>query len=234
MFVELLDRASPIFDFYLEQKLAQLATDMEGKIRVLEEIFPILSVLRTSTQRSLYVRRLSERIGIKEEALWSELSTFIKKPHRQPSENRIKHRLIPSRGGKRFDDLHLLNLMIHYPHTLSRLMNCEWQGLLCDSAVIEIVNAIFERYRQEGTFSPEELSDDLKSDAARKQLREVLVEDSHYSEHEVEQAVAEIQNKAHKISISVSFRKAKGDIQVQNQLLELKRLKDQQGLNSKF
>jgi hypothetical protein len=78
------------------------------------------------------------------------------------------------------------------------------------------------------------LSDDLESDAARKQLREVLVEDSHYSEHEVEQAVAEIQNKAHKISISVSFRKAKGDVKAQNQLLELKRLKDQQGLNNKF
>jgi DNA primase len=234
MFLKLLDRASPIFDFYLEQKLAHLDTDMEGKVRVLEEIFPVLSELRMSTQRSLYVRRLSERIGIKEEALWSELSRFMKKPHRKAFENRLGDRLIPSGGGKRFDDLHLLNLMIHYPHTLSRLMNCEWQGLLYDSAVIEIVNAIFKKYRQEGTFSPEELSDDLESDAARKQLREVLFEDSHYSEHEVEQAVTEIQSKAHKISISVSFRKAKGDVQAQNQLLELKRLKDQQGLNNKF
>ncbi|UCF84386.1 MAG: DNA primase [Desulfobacteraceae bacterium] len=233
-FLELLDRASPMFDFYLEQKLEQVDSDMEGKIRVLKEIFPLLCELRTSTQRSLYVRRLSERIGSKEEALWSELSAFMKKPSAKASENRLRDRLTPSRIGKRFDDLHLLNLLIHYPHTLSRLTDCEWRVLLSDSAIIEIVNTIFEKYRQEGAFSPEELLDDLESDVARKQLREALVDDSHYSEQEVEQAVAEILGKAHKISISASFKKAKGDVQAQNQLLELKRLKDKQVLNNEF
>ncbi len=93
-FLELLDQAAPILDFYLEQKLTQTGLDMEGKVRVLEEIFPALSALRTGTQRSLYVRRLSERIGVKEEVAWSELSVFMKRPSEKRLKSSMRDRLI--------------------------------------------------------------------------------------------------------------------------------------------
>jgi len=225
-FSELLDRAAPMLDFYLEQKLTLEASDMEGKARVLKEIFPALSELRDNTQRSLYVRRLSERIGIQEQVVWSELAACMKEPAQKTSELNLKERLTGSSVCKRFDDLHLLNLLLHHPDTIPRLVNCEWNMLLSDSAILEIVNALFEKYRREGIFSPEDLLESLESDMARKQLREALLETCHYSDQEVEQAVADIERKAHQVSISTSFKSAKGDAEAQNRLLELKRLKD--------
>jgi hypothetical protein len=64
----------------------------------------------------------------------------------------------------------------------------------------------------------------LGSDAARKQLREALLEASYYSDHSVEQAVAEFEEKAHQIKISASIQQAKerGDMEGLNQLLKLK------------
>ena len=61
-FLERVRLASPMFDFYLEQKLTFDDSDVEGKVRVLKEILPVLGRLTNTAQRSLYVRRLSERL----------------------------------------------------------------------------------------------------------------------------------------------------------------------------
>lgn len=225
-FLELLDQAPPMFDFFLEQKLVQRDSDVEGKVRLLKEVLPVLSELHYSTQRSLYVRRLSEWIGIKEDVLWSQLRSFQKKRSGSAIETDVKGRLAASKVEKRFDDLHLLNLLIHHPNAASKLIDCEWRILLSDSAVMEIIDTFFQKYSQEGPFSPQDLLGSLESDVAREQYSEALVEDPHYSEQEVELAVAEIKGKAHQKMISASIKKARGDAEALNQILELKRLKD--------
>jgi DNA primase len=145
-FSELLDKALPMFDFYLEQKLTQRDTDVEGKVRVLKEIFPVLSQLDGDTQRSLYVRRLSEKIGIKEEVVWPELKSFISRNSSERSiERNLQVRLTASKAEKKVSDLQLLNLLVHYPQTATRLKGCGWQGLLSDIAVVEIFEVFFQR-----------------------------------------------------------------------------------------
>ena len=68
-FLKLLDSASSMFDFFLDQKLTQKGSDIERKVQVLKEILPVLSQLRNTAQRSLYAGRLSEQIGIRKR--WS-------------------------------------------------------------------------------------------------------------------------------------------------------------------
>ena len=64
----------------------------------------------------------------------------------------------------RGEKLGCLNLLIHYPRSVERLMNCEWKILLSDPVVMEIVDAFFEKYSHEGPFSPEDLLDNLEID----------------------------------------------------------------------
>jgi DNA primase len=225
-FMELLDQAPSMFDFFLEQKLVYRDSDVEVKVRLLKEILPVMSELHDSTQRSLYVRRLSEWIGIKEDVLWAQLRSLEKKLSTSAIESDVKGRLAASKVEKRFDDLHLLNLLIHYPDAASRLVDCEWRILLSDVAVMEIVETFFQKYSQEGSFSPQDLLESLESDDARKQYSEALVEAPHYSKQEVDLAVAEIRGKAHQKLISESIKKARGDAEALNQILELKRRKD--------
>jgi DNA primase len=225
-FMELLDQALSMFDFFLEQKLVHRDSDVEVKVRLLKEILPVMSELHDSTQRSLYVRRLSEWIGIKEDVLWAQMRSLEKKLSASAIESDVKGRLAASKVEKRFDDLHLLNLLIHYPDAASRLVDCEWRILLSDVAVIEIIDTFFQKYSQEGSFSPQDLLERLESDDARKQYSEALVEAPHYSKQEVDLAVAEIKGKAHQKMISESIKKARGDAEALNQILELKRRKD--------
>jgi DNA primase len=226
-FLELLDQAAPILDFYLEQKLTQTGLDMEGKVRVLDEIFPALSDLRTGTQRSLYVRRLSERIGVKEEVVWSELSVFMKRPSEKRLKSSMRDRLIDPKAKKiSMSDLQLLNLLIHYPQTIPRLMEHECRILLSDPVVLKIVDTIFHGYRHNGLFSHEKLMESLHSEAACEQLREILHRPFVYSDQDVEQAVVEVEEQVYQAKISASFQRAKerGDME---RLVQLTKLKSQ-------
>lgn len=226
-FLELLDQAAPILDFYLEQKLTQAGLDMEGKVRVLEEIFPALSDLRTDPQRSLYVQRLSERIGVKEKMVWSELSVFMKRSSEKRLKSNIRDRLIDPKAKKAsMSDLQLLNLLIHYPQTIPRLMEHECRILLSDPVVLKIVDTIFHGYRQDGLFSHEKLMESLHSEATCEQLREVLHRPFVYSDQDVEQAVVEFEEQVYQTKISASFQRARerGDME---RLVQLTKLKSQ-------
>lgn len=226
-FLELLDKAAPILDFYLEQKLTQAGLDMEGKVRVLEEILPALSDLRTDPQRSLYVQRLSERIGVKEEMVWSELSVFMKRPSEKRLKSSMRDRLIDPKAKKiSISELQLLNLLIHYPQTIPRLMEHECRILLSDPVVLKIVGTIFHGYRQNGLFSHEKLMESLHSEAACEQLREVLHRPfvNLHSDQDVEQAVVEFEERIYQAKISASLQRARerGDMERQVQLTKLK------------
>jgi len=220
-FLGFLEKARPLLDFYVEQKMQESESE-EGKIHLLEEILPVLSEVASFPLRSFYIRRLSEKLGISEGALWSELEKISKSPSAMDRKAGIKERVTPSGVDRRLGDLQLLNLVVHHPHAVPRLMDCEWKILLSDRTVLEIVETVFEQYHQRGQFSNDSVMDGLKSESAREQLREVLHRPFIYSEQEVEQAVIEMEGKARQKAISASLKEFRGDINSLNELLKLK------------
>lgn len=197
---------------------------MEERVRVVEEVLPVLSGLRNTTQKSLYVRRLSDQIGIKEEVLWSGMKDLNNKPGKA-GDTAFGERLGISKAEKRsVNDSHLLNLFIHYPGSVSGLMNRDWRLLVSDETVQEIIGAYCRRFAQTGPFSAEELLDNLETDDAREQFREALLEPPFYSKDMVDLAVSEFEERVEQKRISASIRdaKARGDIKDLNRLLKLK------------
>jgi len=231
VFLEIVDQAFPMFDFFVEQRFSERDSD-EARVRALKEILPVLSEIRDFTLRSLYVRRLAERIGVKEDAVLSELAGFIKKPSGETFERKINgHMATGKKVQKSLTDLQLLNLLVHYPETITRLMACECRILLSDPVVVKIVDTIFAEFRREAPFSPESLLDILDSEPACEQLREVLHRPFVCSEQDVEQAVVEFEEEAYQAKISVSFQRAKerGDME---RLVQLTKLKTQGPISS--
>ena len=218
-FLKLLDSASSMFDFFLDQKLTQDDSDIEGKVHVLKEILPVLSQLRNAAQRSLYAGRLSERIGIKEEVVLSELKSFNQDRSGGTLERGLKSRLTDPKLDKKIGDIQLLNLLVHHPKTVTGLMDSGCKALLSDDTASKIVEVIFEKYRREGQFSPENIEESLDNDDVRIRLREVMVAGSIYSDQEVKQAVEEIREKARQKRLSDSVAEVKGDPEALNDLL---------------
>ncbi|MBL7204550.1 MAG: DNA primase [Desulfobacteraceae bacterium] len=222
-FLKLLDSASSMFDFFLDQKLTQDDSDIEGKVHVLKEILPVLSQLRNAAQRSLYAGRLSEQIGIKEEVILSELKSFKQDLSGDALERGLKGRLTgPTLG---ITDKQLLDLLVHHPETVPELVNSDCRTFLSDDTALKIVEVIFEKYRRDGRFSLENIEESLDNDDVRIRLREVMVADSMYSDQEeVKQAVKDFKKKAEAKMISDSYeQKKKDDPEAANKMLVSKR-----------
>ena len=221
-FLGLLGETVPIFDFFLEQKTAEAVSD-EGSVQILKEVIPALSEVRNDIIRSIYVRRLSEKLGVREEMLWSELRGFMKNQSGRTVEKGFKQRLNASKAESKITDLQMINLLLYYPRTISRLMDGECRILLSDPVALEIIDTIFEKFLKEGTCSAEDLSESLGSEAAREQLREILHRPFIvYSDQDVELAVLEFEQKASRKKFLASLNEARGDAEAQSRLIKSK------------
>jgi len=223
-FIRLLKDAPTLFDFYLEQKLSPIGSNIDGKVGVLKEIIPILSELRNSAQKAMYARYLSNAMSLREDVIWDEIKKSRQRSTKKITETSLKERLISSKVEKKFNNTHLLNLLIHYPHTTEKLMKIEWKILLSDPEIVDIVETFFEKYRSEGMFSPENLLENLDNDSSREQFREALLTPAFYSREMVELAVNEFMDKIQQLKLSESIQKARanGDFEGLNRLLKQK------------
>jgi DNA primase len=222
-FLALLSGSVPMFEYYLDLKLSHRGDEVEGKVSVLKEILPVLGALNNASQQSLYVRRLSEKLGVAESAVLEELGKWKKHRSSKGDERELRERLSASKA-KNIDDFHLLNLFIHYPQTVKRLMDLDCRLLLSDPVVIGIFDSLYEIYGREGKIVPADMVERLPGDSARERFREAMLASPIYPQDMVEQALDEFEAKIYNIKISESIHRAKerGDIKELNQLLKLK------------
>ena len=220
-FEKLVEKADPIFDFYLNRSLSLNTEDVEGKVNAMKEILPVLAELRNMAQCSLYVRGLAERIGIREDVVLTELASFRKSRSADELGRALREKISVSRPKSTVCDSQLLNLMVHHPETISQLYDSECMDLLSDPGMKEIVRVILHEHRRTGGFSPDDFKESLNTEV-QGVLREMLVSESIYSDGEIDQAVSEMKSKAYEKKLSRSFREAVGDPAELNRLLKLK------------
>ncbi len=218
-FLVLLKNAVPMLDFYLAMEITGNNPDVET-IRVLKKFFPVLITLHSDALRSIYVKRFAEKTGLRESVIWSELQNFIRTGSVKAAGNYIDRGFCNSTDQKNITDLQILNLLIYHPGTIKKIMETDCCVLLSDPVIKTITDIIFEQYKQRRTCSPEDLMDLIDDESIRQQLREFLHRPFIvYSEEEVDQALAELEQKAHRKRFLESLKQAKGDIEAQNSLI---------------
>ena len=125
---------------------------------------------------------------------------------------------------KKRDDTDLLNLFIHYPYTMDRLMQNGCSVLLSDPVIKDIFAFMHEVFTREGQTPPGDILDRLEEETAKERLREAMLSPPIYSDEMVEQAVREFENKINRIKMSDSINRARktGDLEGLNQILKRK------------
>ncbi len=216
-FLGLLDNVSrPMLDFYLDMEIGDGRIKDEKKTSVLKSILANLSFIKDSVTKGVYVSKISERLGIREDIIWDELQGVSKR-----SVTRIGQKIKEEKSIKIIGDLQILSLILFHPDTIPVLIRCNAEKILSDPSIREIVNTIFQRHMDGEDISPEVIHDVLEDEEAKALLREFLQRPFIvYGEEEVEQAVSEIEKKARKKSFLHLLREKKGDIRGQNELIK--------------
>lgn len=222
-FQQLLEEAKPIFDFYLDQALANVATGVDGQIQILHDVLPIFIELDEGATRLLYVQKFAEKSDIDEAIVWKELRQWERSKSKRPNTIRLKERLSPSQDPRKHgSDEQFLNLLIHYPETIRTFKDQEWELIVFDPVVVRIVRLLMEKVDSEKDL--DSIEEALDNPEAKEQVRCILLSRPFYSDESVSQAVKEFSKKIASIKISQSIKRAsaEGDIEMLNRLIRAK------------
>ena len=230
-FKKLLKRAAPIFDFYLDQTLANMGPGVDGQIKTLSEVLPVFMDLGQGATRFLYVHRFAEKTGINEAIVWEELKHREGTGKNARGISQLKSRFSETQDPRKYgSDLQFINLLLHYPEKIDTFRDQEWELIVSDPEIIAIITVIMEKFPSEGNM--DRIEEFLDSPVAKEQLRVSLMSQPFYSAESVSQAVSEFEKKIAKVKVSQSIRKAsaEGDMEMLNRLIREKQDLD---LNSK-
>ena len=222
-FQKLLEEAKPIFDFYLDQALINVAAGVDGKIQILHEVLPIFMELEEGATRLLYVQRFAEKSNIDEAIIWKELKQWESNKSKRPNGIRLKERLSPAHDPRKHgSDMQFLNLMIHYPDTIREFRDQEWELIVFDPLVVRIVRVLMEKCDFEKDL--DSLEEALDNPKEKELVRRTVLSGPFFSDESFGQAVKEFSKKIAGIKISQSIKQAsaKGDIEMLNRLIRAK------------
>jgi DNA primase len=112
---ERLAKSPPLFEFFIQKSIERCdPSTVEGKVRAVEEIVPLLAKVANPIEKDLYVQKVAQRLGIKEERVFSRLE------RRQPSVDETDRNT--DRGPEEVGaEKLLLQLMLFHPDTASRV-----------------------------------------------------------------------------------------------------------------
>ena len=216
-----MQNSQPLIDFFIDRKLIESGSDIEGKAKVVAEIMPIIRVIDNNIRRSLYVQRIAERLKLSEKDIWfefgnkSEVRTVGNMKH---SDNPNRQSMSPAT----LYEKHILTIMAYYPDMIKKLIACNCRILISNSAALEIVDFFHRQLVTSGICDIEAAYNELKEDA-RCLLNEVRTSSYlKFNEAELKQALEDIEMRVNNDAISESIKGEKS-LKNLNDLLELKR-----------
>ena len=219
-FLNLLEQAVPMFDFYLDLKMKEAGDRIEGKVEVLQEMTPLLLDLKNMVQKALYVRRLSEKMGVSESWVLSELQKASTQPWRDRAEAHFKEGFTHA-SSRKADDRLLLNLFVHHPSVIGQFIEKDLKILVSDATVLRILDLMVHDREKDGEPVPERILERLTGDPAADLLREAMLSSPICQPDEVDQALKEFEDKVQRVKISESKKRALGNIEEANKIPKL-------------
>jgi DNA primase len=135
------EAAQPWFSYLLEDLITTHGLDIEGRVRVLEELRPYYSSFNSKSEQNLWLRLTAERLGLAEEALRRSLDSLA-------PISAIK--LDPTRGILPEKEKNLLRWVLAHPEAVSPEELEEWAAEFENRELQELLELIIGSYREHG------------------------------------------------------------------------------------
>jgi DNA primase len=117
-FLRRLREASPLLDVFLEQSLAQDDGSVSGRAGVVRAVAPVIKLLDSGVTREAYLRMLSQRLAVSEEALCEELGPAA---GRAGVKARHQRQARPDRTRVPTMEEVVVRILVHHPEWIAAL-----------------------------------------------------------------------------------------------------------------
>jgi DNA primase len=197
-FLSHLDRAMPLYDFYIETKLMTVEPGIAGKLEILKEVIPVLSEITSDIQRSVYIKHLCEKCDVSETVVLTELNRL--RGILSGKGNIARPESVQNGSGvKSLKEYHLLNLIIHSPGIAGRVLIDDFKMLISTGEVVKIFNILAEEYRLKKFIDPAQILENMQEGQEREIFNELMLSEPIYKGPAIEQAVLEFENRVYDV-----------------------------------
>jgi DNA primase len=178
-FALLLEEARPLMEIFIEQSIAEYDGSVEGKLKVVRQVTPMLKLLDSRVTQEGYLRMLDQRLGVSEEVLWAELGldrTSRMGTARGPKPDRATR--IPAWEEE------IVRILVHYPNWIPLLEKSSALDNFQVNPWAEVAGLLNKHYQEGGNLALSGLLMDLQDDDLKNVISGWSLESSPWREEE--------------------------------------------------
>ncbi len=161
-FQKLADRAMGVVTFLLETAVNEHGLSIEGKVRIVADLQPTLAAVTDPVERSLYLKEVSERLGIDESALAAKIRDTAVGPaeaaHLKVADSKTSSINKGLQAGSRLER-QILSMMLQYPPVMPQIRESGAITYFEDPALRSIAETVIEMYQAQGAGSSDSLKE---------------------------------------------------------------------------
>jgi DNA primase len=207
-FMQLLREAKPLMEVFLEQSISKYDGSVEGRLKAVRAVTPMLRLLDSPVAQEGYLRVLDQRLGVSEEALRAELAASgVSRPALKSYRKREKEGELP-----RWEE-GIIRILVNYPHWIPTLEESFALKSFQEKDWAEVGQLLLKHYQEGGKLDLSGLLMDLKNEQIRNMISSWSLERSPWREEDAHSRLREYFS-----GISSSRRRLQDD---------LKRLKEE-------
>jgi len=232
-FEEAVGHAQSMVDYYIEQVIGKVGT-LEVKKDSLKDAVSFIVNIGDAIERNLFIKRVSEKLGIDQELLKKEVNRTLSASLRKPGET-----ISAVRNSGQIDrvELSLIDIMLEYPRKIPEIIQTEILDCLTNSDLKAFGKILKESFDRNGleNFNASVLINRLSNGVIREQLLKRMVDDAPYDEVMADRilidTIRQLKRKGYKekgkaLEMQLSKAEEMGDHEMCNSLMtEIQRLK---------
>ncbi|MBI3322756.1 MAG: DNA primase [Candidatus Omnitrophica bacterium] len=146
-FAQALKQSQELFDYKLGRMTGKFnPAEVEGRVRICQEMLPTIKRVPNAIQRGEYVKRLAEALGISEQLLWTEMGRVKANAPWKP-EGIAKAGAPPALPAMTAEDL-LVGLLLEDPRRVEQVAGRLDPEKIRDPEVRQVVSRLIERWNE--------------------------------------------------------------------------------------
>jgi DNA primase len=183
----IIGRAQSMVDYYIENFIGRVSTVEEKRDALREAVSYIVNIDNIS-ERDLFIRRVSEKLGLNQELLTKEINRAVK--------TQTVHSVSVAREpGMDIDtvELSLIHIMLEYPLKISEIVRQDIFDFFMSANLQSLAQRLKNSYEKEGSegFDASLFIQNIEYDAIRQKLLKKMINDNPYDEGIIDRIITD-------------------------------------------
>lgn len=186
-FVKIIDNAQSLVDYYIENVIGKVATFEEKKDALREAVSFIVHIDNTR-ERDLFIKRVSEKLGLDQELLTKEVNLTLKAPAgKQADASRERDVDID------IVELSIIHIMLEYPSVVPEIVKKNIFDCFMSADLKSLAVKLADFYAAQGSkgFDASQFIEAIDNEFIRKKLLRMMIDENPYDEKVIDRVTAD-------------------------------------------